>query len=98
MSDAVNPAHYKEGFSNGAEPIDIAENLSFNKGSAMKYLARAGKKPGADEIQDLEKALWYINREIERIKRTVPTISIKPDLGLVPFEIPVYDTQFGTCS
>ncbi|MFF4223210.1 DUF3310 domain-containing protein [Streptomyces abikoensis] len=63
--DAVHrPAHYT-GFSNNAEPIDIAENLNYNRGCALKYIVRAGKK--GDEIQDLQKALFYINRELTRI-------------------------------
>lgn len=64
--DSINPSHYR-GFSNGAEVIDITENLSFNRGNAVKYLARAGSKPGQDEIQDLKKARWYVTREIARL-------------------------------
>lgn len=71
MSDPVNhPQHYT-GFSNGAEVIDIAENLTFNTGNAVKYLARAGRVDGqvkGDVLQDLHKAAWYINREINRLK------------------------------
>lgn len=67
MTDNVNhPSHYAEGWSNGAEVIDITENLNFNRGNAVKYIARAGKK--GNELEDLFKANWYINREIERIK------------------------------
>lgn len=72
MSDAINPSHYKDGFSNGAEVIDITENLNFNRGSAVKYLARAGKKPGEDELKDLRKAKWYVEREIERVSKNDP--------------------------
>jgi uncharacterized protein Veg len=67
MSDSVNhPAHYN-GFSNGAEVIDIAENLSFNLGNAVKYCARAGRKDKDKTIEDLNKAIWYIEREIGRL-------------------------------
>ena len=66
-ADAVNsPSHYT-GFSNDAEVIDITENLNFNRGSAIKYLARAGVKDPAKEIEDLEKAAWYVHREIKRL-------------------------------
>ena len=65
--DAINPAHY-QGFSNGAQVVDITEHLSFNRGSAVKYLARAGKKDPAKEIEDLEKSLWYTQRELDRLK------------------------------
>lgn len=67
--DAINPSHYKDGFSNGAEVIDIVENLTYNRGAAVKYLARAGKKAIADELEDLNKALWYVQREILKIER-----------------------------
>ena len=66
-SDAINPAHY-QGFSNGAQVIDITENLNFNRGNAVKYLARAGAKEPAKEIEDLEKSLWYTQRELDRLK------------------------------
>lgn len=62
--DHVNqPDHYKH-FSNGSEVIDITEHLGFNLGNAVKYLARAGKKPGTDATTDMRKALRYIQREI----------------------------------
>lgn len=67
MTDDVNhPKHYK--FSNGAEVIDITENLINNRGNAVKYLARAGEKDPtpAGELKDLRKAQWYVNREIGR--------------------------------
>ena len=67
MHDSVNhPSHYTE-FSNGAEVIDITENLNFNRGNAIKYLARAGHKDSASELEDLMKARWYVNREIARL-------------------------------
>ena len=62
--DAINPTHYR-GFSNGAQPVDIAEHLSFNAGNAVKYLSRAGRK--GDALEDLKKARWYIDREITRL-------------------------------
>ena len=67
VPDAINPTHY-QGFSNGAQVVDITEHLSFNRGSAVKYLARAGKKDPAKEIEDLEKSLWYTQRELDRLK------------------------------
>ena len=67
VADATNPAHYRNGFSNGAEVIDITEALSYNRGNAIKYLARAGQKDPDKEIEDLEKALWYVKRELGRV-------------------------------
>lgn len=67
-SDPVNhPDHYTQ-FSNGAEVIDITENLNFNVGNAVKYLARAGRKT-EDPVEDLRKAAWYVNRELDRLGR-----------------------------
>lgn len=41
-------------------------DLDFHLGNAVKYLARAGKKPDSDKLTDLEKARWYIDRAIAR--------------------------------
>lgn len=62
---AVNPQHY-QGFTGGAQPVDIAEHLSFNLGNALKYLSRAGRK--GDAVEDLSKARWYIDRELSRLE------------------------------
>lgn len=53
------------------EAIKVIEawGLNFNLGSALKYIRRAGKKPGVDTLEDLEKARWYVNREVERRER-----------------------------
>jgi len=67
IADMVNhPPHYT--FYKGLEVIDLTEQMNFNRGNAVKYIARAGLK-GDDktEIEDLEKAAWYLQREIERI-------------------------------
>lgn len=62
--DAVNhPTHYNA-HPAGIECIDVVEHMGFNVGNAIKYLWRADHK-GAP-IQDLEKARWYIDREIAR--------------------------------
>lgn len=68
MNDNVNhPSHYTDG---KIEVIDFIEqkNLNFHRGNAVKYIARAGKKDPAKEIEDLEKAVWYLQREIEKLK------------------------------
>ena len=65
--DEVNhPAHYTayEGF----EVIQLTEQMNFNRGNAVKYIARAGLKSYDTEILDLKKALWYIQREINRLE------------------------------
>lgn len=65
--DPVNhPPHYNS-HPSGVEAITICEHMNFCIGNAIKYLWRADRK-GAP-IEDLEKAVWYIRREIERRKK-----------------------------
>lgn len=64
--DPVNhPSHYQQ-HPSGVECIDIIEHFPANIAMAMKYLWRCGLKDGADEIEDLRKSLWYVQREINR--------------------------------
>ena len=65
--DNINPEYYK----GKVEVIDAIEawGLNFHRGNAIKYIARAGKKNKETEIEDLEKAAWYINREIQRLEK-----------------------------
>lgn len=72
--DSVNhPNHYNDG---KIEVIDFIEdkNLGFHLGNAIKYISRAGKKHEQGmsnkqkEINDLRKAMWYINRKIDQLK------------------------------
>ena len=68
--DPVNhPSHYTN-HPSGIECIQIAEHLNFCRGNAIKYIWRAGEK--GDAIEDLKKAAWYINREIERLELITP--------------------------
>ena len=58
-----HPAHYCSG---KIEVIDFIENqkLPYHLGNAMKYICRAGKKNPEKTAEDLQKAVWYINRYI----------------------------------
>jgi hypothetical protein len=62
QEDKSNPQHYK----NKVTPIDIIEmyDLNFSLGNVIKYVLRAGKKEGESDLDDLNKALWYLQREI----------------------------------
>lgn len=62
-----HPQHYG-GKDNPYEAIKVIEawNLGFCLGNTIKYISRAGKKD--DTIQELEKALWYLKREIKKLK------------------------------
>ena len=65
--DMVNhPPHYTKG---RIEPIDVIEDwgLNYHCGNALKYIARHEHK--GEPIRDLEKAIWYLRREIERRRR-----------------------------
>ena len=76
IRDLINyPSHYTDG---GIETIDFieAKKLNYNLGNAVKYISRAGKKVqnnGQDvltetAIIDIEKAIWYLNRELSTLK------------------------------
>lgn len=60
-----HPQHYNQGI----EAIDYIEshNMDFNIGNVIKYITRAKHK--GTELQDLKKASWYLNREIERLEK-----------------------------
>ena len=66
--DVVNhPKHYTSDPS-GIECIQITRWRNFNIGNAIKYLWRNGLKENNSNIQDLKKAIWYINDEIKRLE------------------------------
>ena len=68
-NDPVNhPSHYTDG---KIEVIDYIEDkgLDFFLGNAVKYISRAGKKDQSKEVEDLQKAAWYIQRKIEQISK-----------------------------
>lgn len=67
VSDPVNkPAHYRA-HPSGIECIQVTEHMGFNIGNAVKYLWRCDLKN--DAIEDLEKSIWYIRREIDKRKK-----------------------------
>lgn len=66
MNDMVNnPQHYTW-HPSGIETIQITEHMNFCLGNAIKYIMRSDYK--GKKIEDLKKAIWYLNREIERIE------------------------------
>ena len=65
-NDPINhPKHYTDG---NIEVIDFIDDkkLGFSLGNAVKYISRAGKKDPDSFVEDLKKAVWYLNHEIER--------------------------------
>lgn len=65
MSKVNHPEHYNRG---KIECIDVIEDwkLNFHLGNAVKYISRAGAKD--NEIEDIEKAIWYLQRYVEKLK------------------------------
>ena len=69
MSDVNHPTHYNS-HPSGVEAIQITEWYGFNVGNAIKYLWRQGLKGDQrTQIEDLKKAAWYCQREIERLEK-----------------------------
>jgi hypothetical protein len=70
MEMVNHPQHYG-GENNTYEAIKVIEawNLDFCLGNAVKYISRAGKKDASKELEDLNKAVWYLNRRIEQISK-----------------------------
>lgn len=74
MTDKINPNHYKTGGT--LQVIDIIDmfGLNFSRGNVIKYTLRAGNKAeeGYDqltkEIEDLKKAMWYLDHEISKLE------------------------------
>lgn len=68
------PSHYPDGT---YEPINVIEawGLGFSLGNVLKYIARAGKK--GDRLEDLQKALYYLQREIEGSPRAFPLCGVE---------------------
>lgn len=80
-----HPRHYG-GASDPFEAIKVIEawRLSFCLGSAVKYLCRAGRKPGVDALTDVRKARWYLDREIQRLSVTTDAPRLlEPEPGTV---------------
>ena len=64
MTDPINPDHYRR---HGIELIDLIETMPSSRANVIKYVARAGHKNPATELEDLRKAAWYLDREIARL-------------------------------
>lgn len=63
-----HPEHYNK-HPSGVECIDIIEHMSCNPAMVIKYIWRNGLKDANPVLQELEKAKWYLEREIQRIKK-----------------------------
>jgi hypothetical protein len=73
MSDKIKPDYYQH--PDGFRPIEVinAWGLGFELGNAVKYISRAGKKPGQSRVQDLRKAIEYLElRKLDGFDRVMP--------------------------
>lgn len=100
MTDVVNhPPHY--GGDTPYEAIKVIEawELGFNLGNAVKYIARADHK--GTPVVDLEKARWYLDREIERRKIAAAKDAVKMSPGAFmevgPIEVAAPDVAYAIC-
>lgn len=64
--DPINPSYYK---TYPVEVIEFTSHMDFCRGNAVKYLARAGLKDPATELEDLRKARWYIDYAIAMLEQ-----------------------------
>lgn len=63
--DMISPSHYKDLGISPLEYIEANKHLTWSLSNAIKYISRAGLKPGNTRLQDLQKAQWYLEHEIE---------------------------------
>ena len=70
MQEQVNHQSHYGGMDNPYEAIKVIDawNLDFCLGNVVKYISRSGKKGNNSKEQDLKKALWYLEHEIESMK------------------------------
>ena len=73
MTEQVNHPNHYGGEDNTDEAIKVIEawDLDFHIGNTVKYISRAGKKGTDKELQDLKKALWYLERKIKNLEDNV---------------------------
>ena len=94
MNDPINhPAHYTNG---PIECIELSEGLDFLLGSAMKYLYRVAFGGKENDIQDLKKCIWYIERKLEILENEVRTdLSYKGGPVDETLDTKTYDPLYG---
>lgn len=77
MTESVNhPEHYGGDTTYEAIKIIEAHELGFHLGNSVKYILRAGKKDPKRELEDLEKARWYLERRIKQLRLGKPVVGV----------------------
>ena len=74
MDNVNHPSYYTDGKIEVIEFIED-ENFGYCLGNAIKYISRSGKKSKETEIQDLQKAIWHINRRIQELSKQQKSIN-----------------------
>lgn len=72
IKEQVNhPDHYQFGENNIYEAIKVIDawNLGFSLGNTIKYISRAGRKDPNKQLEDLKKALWYLQHHIKKLEK-----------------------------
>lgn len=95
MQEQVNhPQHYG-GKDNLYEAIKVIEawDLGFHLGNAVKYISRAGKKSQETKKQDLEKAIWYLCRELSRMQENERSTTTSGNSDVVSKSLLLKNTQ-----
>lgn len=70
--DAVNPEHYRKLGEYSALHVVEKWGLGYHLGQTLKYIQRAGSKPGVNPVEDLKKAKWYLERHIHLLDPSEP--------------------------
>ena len=72
MEQVNHPQHYG-GKNNEYEAIKVIDawDLSFSLGNTVKYISRAGKKNKEKELEDLKKAMWYLQHHVDNLEKNV---------------------------
>ena len=77
-----HPSHYANGWLNENEVINLTSCLDFDKGNAIKYIARSGSKDAGKEREDLEKAMFYIKHYLDNMDEIKEAISNRYGKGV----------------
>jgi hypothetical protein len=86
-NDQVHHPHHYTAHKSGIECIEITEHLSFCLGNALKYLWRSGLKDGTPGSADLQKAAWYLRREVDSHNRRHIAHSLSPQVAKLATQV-----------
>jgi hypothetical protein len=94
-NDAVNhPSHYTQ---YPVEVIELTRHMTFNRGNAVKYVARAGYKGGPEkELEDIDKAIWYLIDERKLVEGKLAQTKLEEEAAEVPWTKGLWQQSHGT--